>query len=347
MTSSTNWTQRGKGLFPALLAALLTLSGPGCASLQLLNVKTDKIPMADAAHPAIEILAIWQAAEGPGIGGIPTRGFAGQIFFFSQDRATPVAVDGKVRIYVFDDHGTVQQQAKPLHQYDFDRDSWTAHVQSSKVGTTYGVFIPYPRADYHQAVCSLRIRFSPPNGRPLYSKPSTIVLPGPPLKSEIETAQASPLNNLAKKLQSQSQAARPWKNPSTETEPRPLYGDSQMGATQPSAVGTAGYSTAPATQGARVNPIVQTSGGMGPAMAPASTGPQSEATGGYPVGSAEVRPPDAPDAVMSTGRIRLQAAPGQADLSSETEGMGSANDGQPADPQGGTPVYRPNHPLSD
>jgi hypothetical protein len=137
--------RRGGSNLPALLAAVLMVSGPGCASMQLLNLKTDKIAMADAEHPAIEVLAVWQAAEGPGIGGIPTRGFAGQIFFFTQDRAAPVAVDGKARIYVFDDHGSAEQQARPLRQFDFDRQSWTAHLQSSKLGPTYGVFIPFFR----------------------------------------------------------------------------------------------------------------------------------------------------------------------------------------------------------
>lgn len=210
----------GSHRLPAVLATLLMLSGPGCASVSLLNLKTDKVAMADAAHPAIEILAIWQAAEGPGPKGIPVRGFAGQIFFFSQDRETPVAVDGEARIYVFDDHGTSQQQVQPLHQYDFDRASWTAHLQNSKIGPTYGVFIPYPRNDYHQAVCSLRIRFSAPKTRPLYSPSSTIVLPGPPLKPEAEVAQVSPLDSLAKKLQAQPQ--RTWQKPNLGTEPTPL-----------------------------------------------------------------------------------------------------------------------------
>jgi hypothetical protein len=115
MNSLRSQSQRGIRKLPACLAALLMLSGPGCASLTLLNFKTEKIPTADAEHPAIEMLAVWQAAEGPGPKGIPTRGFAGQIFFFTQDRATPVAVDGTARIYVFDDHGTVQEQARPLH----------------------------------------------------------------------------------------------------------------------------------------------------------------------------------------------------------------------------------------
>ena len=155
----------------------------GVRSLQLLSItRTDKIPTADSEHPAIEVLAVWQAAEGPGLGGIPTRGFARADLLLYSRTCQPVAVDGKAQhIYVFDNHGSAEEQARPLRQFDFDRQSWTAHLQTSKLGPTYRVFIPYPREDYHQAVCSLRIRFTPPKGRPLFSASSTIVLPGPPL----------------------------------------------------------------------------------------------------------------------------------------------------------------------
>ena len=212
MTTKTTKTRCTSQSLAAVLAAILMLSASGCATLQMVNWKTDKIPTADDQHPAIEVLAIWQAAEGPGPGGIPTRGFAGQIFFFTADRAQPVAVDGKARIYVFDDHGTPEQQARPLRQFDFDRQSWAAHLQNSKLGPTYGVFIPYPRSDYHQAVCALQVRFTPPKGRPLFTRSSTLVLPGPPLTADQPTAQPSPLDSLAKKLQSQQQARRPWSN---------------------------------------------------------------------------------------------------------------------------------------
>ncbi len=48
MKSSKAESGRGSRRLPALLAAVLMVSGPGCASLQLLNLKTEKIPAADA-----------------------------------------------------------------------------------------------------------------------------------------------------------------------------------------------------------------------------------------------------------------------------------------------------------
>lgn len=351
MISSRTESRRQCRRYPAVLAAILTLSGPGCASLTLLNFKNDKIPTADAEHPAIEILAIWQAAEGPGVGGIPTRGFAGQIFFFNQDRATPVAVDGKARVYVFDDHGTAEEQARPLHQFDFDRASWTAHLQNSKIGPTYGVFIPYSRSDYHQAVCSLRLRFTPPKGRPLYSASSTIVLPGPPLKPQAETAQVSPLSGLARQLQAQSQP-RPWRNPAVATDPGQFNTQLQGAATQlpaPASVAAPGNvystvsdSTVQAPQGGRFNPIIQTAGTAAPALVGAP--PDSVTAAGYSVGSPDMRPTDA---AQPSGRIKLRAAVTNANWSSESDGSENADDLRSADAPGASSLSHPNHPLAD
>jgi hypothetical protein len=362
--------RRGGSHVPALLAAVLMVSGPGCASMQLLNLKTDKVPTADAEHPAIEVLAVWQAAEGPGIGGIPTRGFAGQLFFFTQDRAAPVAVDGKARIYVFDDHGSAEQQTRPLRQFDFDRQSWTAHLQSSKLGPTYGVFIPYPRNDYHQAICSLRIRFTPTTkGRPLFSTSSTIVLPGPPLKPEAEMAHASPLDSLAKKLQSQSLKAA-WKPALVDTDARPFAMNPQIAGAQTPEMASgdrptvallpapnpvvapedpsnlqagsslAAYASSQAGRGAmlRSNPILQTAGTAYLGQAQAN---------GAANNTAGIAAATAAGGVSTSGRIKLQAVSADTDWSSDPESLGNTETQRLPDAWNGPPAARPAHPLAD
>jgi hypothetical protein len=330
---------------PAVIVAILIVSGPGCASLQLFDVK-DKVPTADAEHPAIEVLAIWQAAEGPGVGGVPTRGFAGQIFFFTQDRAQPVAVDGKARIYIFDDHGSVEQQAKPLRQFDFDRQSWTAHLQSSKLGPTYGVFIPYPRADYHQAVCSMRVRFTPLKGRPLFSSASTIVLPGPPAKSETETAQNTPLDNLAKRLQTQS--TRRWNAATVSAEPKPLGQNPQFAAAQPvpapvatpdaRAVTPASYSMPQSPAATNANPIVQTAGTTA-AAPPTPAVPQSNSAGYAAAGQ--------PDAVAPPGPIRLEPIGADTEGTADRDETDTSASQPPPNVTTRPSLSRPRNPLAD
>jgi hypothetical protein len=177
----------------ALIAAglILVLMAPGCASLALLDFNSPKYVKADAKHPAVEMMAVWQTAEGPGPKGVPTRGFAGQIFFFTQDKPAPVAVDGKVRIYLFDDRGTQKEQARPIHQYDYDSAAWNANLKVCNLGPAYNIFIPYPRADGLQAKCALRIKFQPAVGPKIYSPMSKVVLPGPTGTSEKTEATAS------------------------------------------------------------------------------------------------------------------------------------------------------------
>jgi hypothetical protein len=145
---------------------------------------TVKFQEADAKNPAVEILAFWQSAEGPGPKGVPVRGFGGQIYFFTQSRQTPVAVDGSVRVYLFDDHGSQQEQAQPIATFDFDAAHWKNGAHTSALGPGYSVFVPYPRFDFHQATCSLRIRFKPTAGPSIYSDPATVILSGPPTKAD-------------------------------------------------------------------------------------------------------------------------------------------------------------------
>ena len=164
-----------------LIPLLLLLAVSGCASIPFFG-KSAKFEQADAKNPAVEILTLWQCTEGPGPQGVPIRGFAGQIYFFTQTKGAPVLVDGKVRIYLFDDHGTAKEQGRPIGEYDFDSANWNGRAHRSSLGPGYSVFIPYPRNDFHQATCSLRIRFVPAVGPTIYSAPSAVVLNGPPTK---------------------------------------------------------------------------------------------------------------------------------------------------------------------
>lgn len=174
-----------------LLAATIVMSlTTGCTSTSLFTAKKE-FPKADAKNPAVEILAIWQPAEGRGSNGVPTRGFAGQFLFFNGQHHSPVEVDGAVRVYLFDDRGTPQQQAKPIHQFDFEAEVWKSHLKKSTLGPSYHVFIPYPRKDMLQARCSLRVRLTPTNGPVIYSESANVVLPGGEAEKPLETANAN------------------------------------------------------------------------------------------------------------------------------------------------------------
>jgi hypothetical protein len=180
-------TGRGPSTIGLVTAAVLLLSGGGCSGLPSFNSAAAKIPkfqVADAKHPASEILAIWQPGEGPGRNGVPTRGIAGQLFFFGQSVAAPLVVTGNVRIYLFDNRGSVGEQSRPIQEYTMSPVVLNGHLQFCSLGPMYEIFLPYPRDDYHEAMCSLRLKFTPTEGETIYSTQSTVTLPGPPLQAD-------------------------------------------------------------------------------------------------------------------------------------------------------------------
>jgi hypothetical protein len=161
-----------------VFSVLLVLSGCTTTSLFSKLAHKQKFPKATADNPAVRCLCLWEPSEGTGVDNKPSRGVSGQIFFFTRGGASSVEVDGDVRIYLFDDEGSADAQAQPLHQFDFLAGSWKAHLTSTQFGPAYQLFVPYSRKGHHQAELALRVRHTPPNGAPLYSDLARVTLPG-------------------------------------------------------------------------------------------------------------------------------------------------------------------------
>ena len=160
----------------AIGLSLMLLSG--CAAPQLSFWNLDPFPRATTFDPVSRIVCIWEPAEGTGLDGLPTRGMAGQLLFFTRGEPSPVQVEGDVRIYLFDDSGTSEERAKPIHQFDFLGDAWTVHLSNSTLGAAYNVFIPYVRKHGRRVNCSLRVRLTPSEGPVVFSPSTQITLPG-------------------------------------------------------------------------------------------------------------------------------------------------------------------------
>lgn len=160
------------------LAILLCLSACGCASGGLLKVGKKDFPRSGPENPVVQVLALWQPANGTGLDGKACRGFAGQIMFLTHKSSIPAEVDGDIRVYVFDDQGTREEQTRPFHQFDFPGEVWKTYLQLGQLGPSYGLFIPYTRKGRQEAQCSLRVRYTAPDGRVAYSEMLTVELPG-------------------------------------------------------------------------------------------------------------------------------------------------------------------------
>ncbi|WP_299463174.1 hypothetical protein [uncultured Gimesia sp.] len=162
-----------------LTLLLFSTSVTGCTSLALSswNWKTAK-NFATPKKPAVEIVALWEPAEGKGVDGLPTRGFAGQILFFQHNNSSPVYAKGEVMVYLYDDQGDLKEQSKPLHQYKFDSGAWQVHAVESTLGPAYQVFIPYVRKGRDQAECALRVQLTQKDAPDIYSRMISVKLEG-------------------------------------------------------------------------------------------------------------------------------------------------------------------------
>ncbi len=166
-----------------VLCVLLT----GCATSGLVSDATrhKKFVKATPQNPAVKCLCVWQTADGFDSAGKSCRGVAGQVFFFNQDSAIPVMVNGDVHVFVFDDQGSEADQSKPLNQFDIDRQTWNTQVTRTQFGPAYRLFVPYTRSGRNQAELALRLRMTPDSGPVVLSDLSTINLTGhKPEKSE-------------------------------------------------------------------------------------------------------------------------------------------------------------------
>jgi hypothetical protein len=169
--------------------------------------KGEKLPVATLDNPVSQILAIWQPADGTGLDNHPCRGFNGQIFFMTKAKSAPARVNGKVRIYLFDDQGTRAERSKPIHQFDFEPEAWNKYLYKSELGPMYGVFIPYVRPGDRETLCSIRVRLTPVDGPPIFSELLPLALPG--LKQQDYEEAATAELPAEKQLSSQQPAAAP------------------------------------------------------------------------------------------------------------------------------------------
>ena len=171
-----------------LMFGCLLFSSSGCATLKMPFGK-DRMQSATARNPVTQVICIWQPSEGRDSNGMPCRGFAGQILFLAGRNSLPVMVEGDVRIYLFDDQGTAEEQTKPIHQYDFDTGSWSPHLTKGTLGPTYSVFVPYTRRGTYEAKCALRVRLKPADEPAVFSDMAMVPLDGRPKKTNDSESQ--------------------------------------------------------------------------------------------------------------------------------------------------------------
>jgi hypothetical protein len=173
-----------------VLASALLLAASGCSSLGNFRLGQERIPQASPKNPIVQVLAMWQPGEGPGIDNKTTRGFVGTLYFFTSKSPIAAKTNGSVSVYLFDDQGEEEEQVKPLHHFIWESKDISQLGQPGKLGQSYTIFIPYTRPGFHKAQCSLRVTYTPDAGSPVNSEMAYVALPGRKYRDHQDSDQA-------------------------------------------------------------------------------------------------------------------------------------------------------------
>lgn len=215
----------------SLITMLCVVLANGCSSLGTLTSAMK--PKQHGNQPVADILGLWQSGEGRDVNGLPTRGFAGQVFFFKTGSRQPVAVEGDVSVVVFDDQGSVEEQKKPIHEFHFRGGVWDQFRQDTNLGPAYQLFIPYTRQGSHQANCSVRIKYSDADGQELVSEAATVLLVGDTVPKQV-AEMSKKANYPGRHLRAESiMAGTSVESLSRSAAMRSLDGEAMQGVTRP------------------------------------------------------------------------------------------------------------------
>lgn len=122
------------------------------------------VTVASPENPVVDVVCLWEASQGRDLNGLPRRGLKGQVMFFTRGSNSPVAVNGDVKIYQFDNYGPRDSWNKPIHEFEFSAEQWNSFLQPGMLGPTYQLFIPYMRKHPEQVNVALQLRFTPRDG---------------------------------------------------------------------------------------------------------------------------------------------------------------------------------------
>lgn len=126
----------------------------------------------------VKMAAIWSPAVYNEAGKPPTRGLGGRIYFYNANN-NPIAVDGQLVVYAYDDSVPKQDTNTPDRKYVFTAEQFTQHLKPTELGASYSVWLPWDEAGKPQAEVSLVPIFTAANGQLTIGQSSRNTLPGP------------------------------------------------------------------------------------------------------------------------------------------------------------------------
>ena len=91
------------------------------------------------------------------------RGFGGRVYFYDKG-ADPIAVDGRLVVYAFDESDRLPTDHRPTRRFVFPADQLPKNMSVSEIGPSYSVWLPWGTVDAPSTHVSLIARFEPVRG---------------------------------------------------------------------------------------------------------------------------------------------------------------------------------------
>lgn len=148
----------------------------------------------DELEPEIpnRIVGMWTDTVLHTAGQKPQRGFGGRLIFYGKDGNTPVAVDGELVVYAFEETGRDPTDNKPTRRYVFPADQIAQRHSKSPLGPSYSFWLPWDEAGGAQSEVSLICRFEPKGGAVVTSEQTRHRLPGSMTPGTVVAGQNGP-----------------------------------------------------------------------------------------------------------------------------------------------------------
>jgi hypothetical protein len=163
----------GGGQWAAMFGALL-LALPGCVTTSSF---VDMMPGQQAQ--VYKVAVAWNPevvfTPDPVHGGEPVPGIAGRVYLFGEDIKEPIPGDGGVVVQLYDSR-TKDKDARPLEEWRIDAQTLKRLKRRDVVGWGYTLFLPWGSYQPEINRVTLRLRYQPPKGMPLYADSTPVTL---------------------------------------------------------------------------------------------------------------------------------------------------------------------------
>ena len=175
--------ERNRMARTALVVAGLLMMASGCQTIKptwpanLFGTNTAKVKESKYAPPA-RLAIMWSPAVLNQAGQVPTRGFGGRVYFYDA-KNNPVAVEGQLVIYAYNNDKPQMDSRVPDKKFAFTPEQFTQHYSPTELGASYSIWIPWDAMGSAQSDVSLVPIFTSSSGALVMGQSSRNLLPGP------------------------------------------------------------------------------------------------------------------------------------------------------------------------